>query len=157
MKKKVLLLVLALLLIASTRSFAIGVGGAFNFSPLGSTPYNGAALSLKMNDLPLLGISASASTNQFNIGLTADWWMYNEPLAGILNLYAGLGGYASVGIGSSTNLDIGARIPVGLNIFVIDPLELFLEVAPAIGVRVGDNFHFPTWGFQSAIGFRFWF
>ena len=157
MKKKILLLVLAILMIASASSFAIGIGGAFSFSPIGSSPYNGGALSLKIDDLPLLGVSVSASNGQFNIGGTADWWMYNEPLVEILNLYAGIGGFASISLGTSTNFDLGVRIPVGLNIFVLDPLELFLEVAPAVGVTLGDNFNFPSWGLQSAIGFRFWF
>ncbi len=156
MKKKIIAIAVILLVITAASSFAIGIGGAFGFDPIGSSPYSGA-LSLKYSDWPLLGISASGNSDQFNLGLTADWWLYHEHLAGILNLYAGLGGYGVLGLGNSTNFQIGARIPVGLQIFPIDVLELFLEVAPAVGVTLGDNFSFPNWGLQSAVGFRFWF
>jgi len=135
----------------------MAIGGAFSLDPIGNGAY-GAALSLKLDSFPpVMGISARFSGGTFNLGLTADWWMYHAPLVGILSLYVGPGGYLSLGIGGGTaNLDIGARVPVGLQIFPLEPLELFLEVAPAIGLAL-NPFNFPTFGLQGALGFRFWF
>ena len=158
MKNKVIILILLMLIIASVSSFAFGIGGAFAFEPFGGTrAYNGGALSFKINDWPLIAIQASGSDGIFNIGATADWWMYHEPLVGILSLYAGPGGYGYASIGNNVNFDLGLRVPIGLQIFPIEPLELFLEAAPSFGVTLGDNFDFPRFGLQSAVGFRFWF
>ena len=156
MKNKVIILVVVLLLFTVASTFATGVGGAFSFSPIGSSPYTGGALSFKIDDWPLIGIAASGSNNVFNIGATADWWFVNENLTGPLNFYMGVGGYGRLSLGSPTDLDVGLRVPLGLNIFVLDPLEIFLEFAPAAGISV-NPFNFPSWGLQSAIGFRFWF
>jgi hypothetical protein len=157
MKKKVFLIVLVLILAASTGAFAIGIGGAFSSSPIGpGAYYGGGALSLKLDGMPLLGISGYSNSGVFALGGTADWWMVNENLSGILNYYAGIGGYAHISLGSPTAFGFGARIPLGLNAYVLDPLELFLEIAPAIGVSIGTGSIFD-WGLQSAIGFRFWF
>lgn len=157
MKNKIIILVLVLFVFAAASTFAIGVGGAFSFSPFGDSVYYGGALTFKIDDWPLIGVAASGDSGNFNLGATADWWYYNDNLTGPLNLYAGVGGYGMLSMGNNTNIDLGLRIPFGLNIFVIDPLEIFLELAPAAGIRVGDNFRFPVWNLQSAVGFRFWF
>ncbi len=157
MKKKILIITMILLILSSASVFAIGVGGAFSFSPFGDSVYYGGALSLKLDNWPLLGISAAAQNGNFHLGLTADWWFINQNLTGPLNFYAGIGGYGALTMGSYFDANLGLRIPFGLNIFVIDPLELFLELAPAAGIRFGQNFKFPAWSMQTAIGFRFWF
>lgn len=155
MRKKLTVLLL-ILVIASTSASAMAIGGAFSLDALGGGAY-GAALSLKLDDFePVMGISARAAGGTFNLGVTADWWMYHEPLAGIISLYVGPGGYLSLGLGDATSFDIGARVPVGLQVFPIDPLEVFVELAPAIGVALSP-FNFPTFGIQAAFGFRFWF
>ncbi len=155
MHKKLVILFLAFVIMSASAS-AMAIGGAFSLDPIGNGAY-GTALSLKLDSFePLLGISARASGGTFNLGVTADWWMDHAPLAGILSLYVGPGGYLSLALGDNTNINIGARLPVGLQIFPIDPLELFLEVAPAIGISLSP-LSFPIFDFQGAIGFRFWF
>ena len=156
MRKKFVISLIALVIV-STSASAMAIGGAFSLDALGGGAY-GAALSLKLDDFqPVLGISARGGGGTMNIGLTADWWMYHEPLAGIISLYVGPGGYlVATGLGGDANMDIGARVPVGFQIFPIDPLEIFVELAPSLGIALSP-FAFPTFGLQAAFGFRFWF
>ena len=149
--KKALIISAVLLIVLSTSLFSLGIGGAFSMDVVGGLP-NSAMLSLKLDKSPaVLGLGLSIRPDLFRIGATADWWLYHQHLAGILSLYMGPGLYLSAGTGV---FDFGARIPVGLQAFVIDPLELFVELAPSLGFSGGT---FPAWGVQGAFGFRFWF
>ena len=158
MKKKILILALALLLIASASTFAIGIGGAGTYGWGTDDGISGGFLTLKLDDLPLLGIdvASGSGSSYLRVGATADWWQLNENLSGIFNWYWGLGGYGRVTLANSPSFAIGARLPIGLNAFILDPLELFLEAAPAVGVSIGSNIGLD-WGVQGALGFRFWF
>ncbi len=150
MKTKVLILTVALLLVVAASGFSLGLGLAYGLSPLGGLPANNVLFSAKFDQLPfLMGLTFSLQ-DPFRFGMTADWWMVQQPLAGIVNFYAGPGLYTGISGGS---FDIGARIPLGLNIYPINVLELFLEVAPAIAFLPT----FPDVGLQAAVGFRFWF
>ena len=140
---------------ASSAVHSLGLGLSFGGrGAFGGTRGFGAAntmLSLKLDNQDfLLGIGADQNSG---LAATADWWLVQKPLEGIINYYAGPGGYLGI---SSNSVDAGLRIPFGLNIYPIDPLELFVEIAPAIGVNI-DPFRFPTFGWQTALGFRFWF
>ncbi len=156
--RKVVIIVMVLTVLSTGNLFAFGIGGAFTLDVLESGT-GGAALSIKLDQLdPILGISLSKGENNFNFGLTADWWMYRAPLVGIIKLYIGPGGYINVAnANDNTLIDLGLRIPVGFQIFLIDPLELFIEFAPRVGVQLSDPITFPSWGVQGAFGFRFWF
>ena len=131
----------------------MAIGGAFNLSLLGGV-YPGGALTVKLPKLPMvIGVGATIGSGNVNIGITADWWLYQAPLFGIVSIYIGPGLYVAI----SQSVQIGARIPVGFQIFIIEPLELFLELAPQIGVGIGDPVSFPEFGIMGAVGFRFWF
>jgi hypothetical protein len=135
---------------------AIGVGGAFGLDLLGGLP-NSALFSIKLDNVPpILGIGVSVGSNNLHVGGTADWWLWHQPLAGPLYLYAGLGAYVDLDTGPNFDAGVGARIPIGLQIFPLKPLELFLEIAPRAGIGL-NPIQFPEWGVQSAFGFRFWF
>ncbi|MCK4541155.1 MAG: hypothetical protein KAU17_02855 [Spirochaetales bacterium] len=155
--KKIVLIALVFLILSVVSVSALGIGAAYSLNFLESGT-DGAAVSLKLDGLPLLGIRFSIGTPT-SIGLTADWWMYQKPLAGMLGLYAGPGGYVNVAIpdGGDSTVDLGLRVPVGLQIFPLDFLELFIEVAPSIGIIIADPVTFPDFGLQGAFGFRFWF
>ena len=131
----------------------MAIGGAFNIGFIGGV-YPGGALTVKLPQLPVvLGAGATVGTGTVAIGVTVDWWLYRAPLFGIVSIYIGPGLYLKIG----APVDIGARVPVGFQIFVIDPLELFIELAPQFGIGLGDPVTFPTFGLMGAVGFRFWF
>ena len=116
----------------------------------------GALLSFSPEGYPLVfGAGTSFGGGSFSLGATADWWLYYADLVDFLSLYVGPGAYFDLSLGNeNANLGLGMRIPVGLQAWVIDPLELFLELAPTFGLKGGV---FPAFGVQTAIGFRFWF
>ena len=70
-------------------------------------------------------------------------------LIDFLHFFLGVGAYGQL-ILEPTTFDLGARIPLGLQVFLIDNvLELFLEAAPALGFLPT-----PHWaGFQGYVGF----
>ncbi|MFP4364724.1 MAG: hypothetical protein ACLFR1_12760 [Spirochaetia bacterium] len=153
--KKILVLTVLLFLFVSFQSFAlIGIGGAFAIDPIGSA-IPGAALSIQYPDLApfLLGVGFSIGSDTFQIGLTGDYWFVKDALAGALSYYVGLGGYLQY----AGAMDFGLRVPVGIQIWPLNPLELFVEVAPSVGIVLSDPIVFPNWGIQGAFGFRFWF
>lgn len=153
MKKKILLVVL-LAALAAAPAFSFGIGGAFGLNFMGGVG-TGGLLSVKFDEYPaVFGVGARFGHGWFNIGITADWWLYETNLVEMLDLYVGPGLFADIGTGV---FNFGVRVPVGIHMFVIDPLELFLEIAPAIGVGLSPSFYFPAWGVQGAVGFRFWF
>ncbi|MBN1686001.1 MAG: hypothetical protein JW852_05065 [Spirochaetales bacterium] len=153
MKKRILLIIL-LAAIAVAPAFSFGIGGAFGLNFGGSLGTSGM-LSVKFDEYPaVFGLGARFGYDWFNIGITADWWLYETNLVEMLDLYVGPGLYAVLGSGV---FDLGLRVPVGIHMFVIDPLELFLELAPAIGIGLSPELRFPQFDIQGAIGFRFWF
>ena len=149
MKKVVIIAIVLLLAVTfSAAADTLGIGGAFSLSAVGGLP-NSVLLSLKLPATPFLfGVGAQLGDN-FNVAITADWWLFTTSLAGALNLYAGPGVYVAV----PDPFQLGARIPVGINIYPIPILELFLEVAPTVEFIP----NIPEFGLQGAFGFRFWF
>ena len=152
MKKKILLLVAILLLISTAGVFAtaVGIQGGLDF--VGSPYASNLSLSLKLDDLPMMFGIGWNFQNQIAIGASADWWMYHENLVGIINLYLGPGVFAGFSIGNTSTVWAGPRLAAGLQIFPIEPLEIFLELDPFLTLLPSINF-----GFQGAVGVRFWF
>jgi hypothetical protein len=149
MSRKVLIIAVALLVIAATSGFALGMGLAFGLDPLGNMPAN-VLFSVKFEQFPFLMGLGFNFDGPFRFAMTADWWLVQQPLGGMIDVYAGPGFFAGI---TSDELDLGLRIPLGLSIYPIAPLELFVELAPAIRFMPV----FPEPGLQSAFGFRFWF
>jgi len=156
MRKKIL--IIALLLIAlsamSVSAATFGVGAAYGLNAIGGLP-SAALLSLKVPQVPILwGIGAQLGGGAFNLAVTADWWLYQQKLVSFIGLYVGPGLYMSV----PDPFEIGGRIPVGLNAYPLDFLEVFLELAPALVFFSSDaGITIPNFRLQGAFGFRFWF
>ena len=148
MGKKTLIIAAGLLIIVAASGFSLGLGLAYGLDPLGGVP-QGVLLSAKLDELPfLLGLGYGLEGG-FRLGVTADWWMAQGNLVSFLNYYIGPGLY----LGIAENFDVGLRLPIGINMYPIPELELFLEMAPAIPFYP----NFPQPGLQGSIGFRFWF
>ncbi len=153
--KRIILIALLIVVLATGTASAMALGLSFGVQPLGGLPGSNVMLSARFDGMPfLMGLGFSVGQEQFALGFTGDYIMYRTNLVNFLNLYAGPGFFIGVG-GNAFNA--GLRIPVALYVMPIDPLELFVELAPAIGARFGDPITFPAFDIQGAFGFRFHF
>ena len=155
MRKKIVIIALILMAVLAVGASAdtYGMGAAFSLDALGGLP-SSAMLSLKIPQLPILwGIGAQIGGGTFNLAVTADWWLYQANLVSFLGIYAGPGLYVRL----PGNFEIGARIPVGINAYPLDFLELFAELAIAHPFWTEGGLTIPSFRLQAAFGFRFWF
>jgi hypothetical protein len=171
---KKLVLVLALLVILAIGAFAehpegwgIGIVGQSHFDWNGFKGSPGAALSLKAPQWPIFwGINARIRNSYFGLSVTGDYYMVDKRLTPDINFgwYIGIGGYAGfyhVGGDSSYNgLSVGARVPVGIYIIPVSFFEVFLDVAPSLGLGIylgnKSGLELPAGGLGADLGVRFW-
>ena len=84
--------------------------------------------------------------------LSADYRIVSGyQLIDFLHLFLGVGAYTQIYFQQSDALELGLRIPFGLQAFLVDNvIELFLEVAPTVGFLPTIS-AFPRW--QGYFGF----
>jgi hypothetical protein len=132
--------------------FAIGGEGALYLAGAGGLPMS-AMLTFHLPQVPLM--FAVGVQNPFAIAVTADYWAAHGRIASIFAWYAGVGAYLSFDVNPGGSIGAGGRIPIGLQAWPFrDVLELFVEIAPAVGVML-----VPTgfdWHLQGAVGLRIW-
>jgi hypothetical protein len=102
--------------------------------------------------------------------VTGDYYFIDKPLVPEINLdwYLGLGGYAGMWIWKDNyrpsgaadgspdmSVTLGARLPIGLSWQPLDFLEVFMDVAPSLGLWV-IPLRFPDWDVHVDVGVRFW-
>lgn len=111
------------------------------------------ALALKFNNFPVMAISWDLGGGA-NIGLTIDRWLINDNLSDApLLWYLGAGIAGRIHTNNDKNaIGLGLRLPVGLQFFPVDPLELYLEGAPGLAVLPELDFDVAV-----AIGIRYHF
>ncbi len=155
MRTKTLIIAIVLILVVAVpMTFATGVGAAFGLPFGGGLPGSNVMLSLRVSQIPfLMGLGFSIGETESSFGFTGDWWMAKGNLFSFFNYYLGPGFY----VGYQNELFLGGRLPIGINVYPIKNLELFLELAPTLAVGIGDAITFPVFGFQSSLGLRFWF
>jgi hypothetical protein len=158
MKRKSLIVALAFTLvgICGASAYTAAVGGEFALKVGDGLP-SSALLSFRLPKFPAvfgLGLSIPKSGEDASFTLLADWWLVQGRLGGMFNYYVGPGVFAGIASGSAI---IGGRVPVGVNLFPIKPLELFAEIAPAITLLAPSGVSIPQFGLQAGFGFRFWF
>jgi len=96
-------------------------------------------------------------TQVFNLAFTVDFWAINQSLVSFINVYLGPGLFFGVAAaGGNAIVNLGGRVPIGLNIKPFNWLELFLELAPALGIVIADPLT-ANFLLQGAFGIRFWF
>ena len=159
MRKSRVVLLAALLVLAACGSawakgsgFAIGGEGALYLAGNGGLPMS-AMLTFHVPQVPLMfGLGVR---NPLAIAATADYWAAHGSLTNIFAWYAGIGAYLSFDVSPGGSITAGGRIPIGLQAWPVGQvLELFVEVAPAVGVIL-----VPTgfdWHLQGAVGLRVW-
>jgi hypothetical protein len=171
---KKIIMVIALSAILATGSvfavqdgFGIGVIGGFGggWGPDG-TVAGGGALSLKLPNIPVYwGINLDFWSGGMWLGVSGDFLhlIDNQPLVKDIGLSwfirGGLYGKLWLG-GNWLALDFGARLPIGLSWQPIKLFELFLDVAPSIGLGIAfiDPVHLGIGGgWVGELGIRLWF
>lgn len=152
MIKKILLVTTLVMALSVGTASATSIGLSFGLPFGDGLPGNtDVMLSARFDGMPFL-LGLGFGFDPFQLGITADYILVRQNLVNFINFYAGLGGYLGVG----DQFDIGLRIPLALYAMPLDPLEIFLELSPRIGIdpQTGD---FPDVGVQTAFGFRFHF
>ncbi|MDR2542957.1 MAG: hypothetical protein LBC80_05865 [Treponema sp.] len=124
----------------------------------GFTGNEGAALSLKLPNNPFFwGVSVNKGPT---IGVQGDRYFFGSKLIPTLGWYLGLGGYGSIYLGDIAALEFGLRAPLGLTFQPIDLLEIFVTLAPSLGISIitGDDgdIDFPHFRWPVEIGIRIW-
>ena len=161
MNKKFLGIFAALVVLGSTGAFAsaaIGLQGGY--SPAGDYAGFNGALTFKLSSVPaVFAANVSMSGNELNsIALQGDWWVSNPKLAGMFHYFYGPGFAVGVyGVSSNPGLYAAFRAVGGVNLFVVKPLELYLQAAWQPGVYVGNTLSWDGLCFPIQFGFRFWF
>ncbi|WP_191014262.1 hypothetical protein [Treponema zioleckii] len=160
--KKIFLALMLILGIATTKTFALGIG--IQAGPVvGSGFHSGGAITFKLDQLPCVFAVAIPSFDPFAIGVTADWWMENPTIKDFWKWYYGFGAAGAFYVNgddgdSSAALGVGGRILIGTNVLLLnDVLELYAQAAwqPMLFVGNGIGTHF--FNFPIDIGVRLWF
>jgi hypothetical protein len=98
------------------------------------------------------------SSDSLYFRFTDDWWVVQEGISRPLDIYVGLGFYTGVKIeNEDADFYLGARAPIGLSLKPVHYLEIFMEVAPCMGLGFEPEIYFPAFDVQGALGFRLWF
>ncbi|MCL2210024.1 MAG: DUF3996 domain-containing protein [Treponema sp.] len=165
MKKIVIVLILSVIICGTAFAdhpdgkFGIGIMGGW-YGGWGTSGYPSASLSLKIPDIPVFwGVNLSFGTGYFALGVSGDMYFLEGSLVPDVRLdwFIGLGGWLNIGFGSATDFSFGARLPIGLSWHVIDMIEIFLNVAPSLGLQVAPKVYFPAGGWPIELGIRLWF
>ena len=161
MNKKIFIVAALLMVVCVGGAFAWGIGiqGGGGYPPFG-----GAALTFKLDSVPLVfATNFNFGNNGFGIGLTGDYWFLNDNIVGPLNWFIGAGAGISLG-GFDDNFILGleGRLPIGLNMYLVDGfIEPYLQVVPSVRLnilpRIGGSFPEDFLGFAANLGIRFWF
>jgi hypothetical protein len=169
MKKTLFIFVLAVVIATGTvfadhpnNKIGIGIVGLWHGGWDGSRNYGGA-LSLKVPSMPIfwtVRVGFDTQADYFSFGLSGDKYFIDKALIQEIKLhwFVGLGGYVYLDTWKDSNITcgIGARVPIGLSWHIVDVLELFLDIAPSLGMRLIPPLHFPDGGFPVELGIRLW-
>lgn len=143
-----LIVVLIVLFVVTTATVSAASGGSLR-------------LGLEFGD-PIAVLIIRPAPFDFKIGydLQDNGWLFlsadyrivsGYQLIDFVHLFLGVGAYTQIYFQQSDALELGLRIPFGLQVFLIDNVvELFLEVAPTVGFLPTIQ-AFPRW--QGYFGF----
>ena len=162
--KKVLLVFVLITIISTGTVFAdhpsglgIGVMGSLGGGWEGGSLLGGLIISLKLPSMPVYwGVDLAFGKNYFRLGVIGDYYLIDRVLINDINLnwFVGVGGWVNCVI-DPFSFGFGARLPIGLSWQPIKILEVFINIAPSIGISL-NPFYFPAGGIAGEIGVRLW-
>jgi hypothetical protein len=119
--------------------------------------------SVKFPSLPIFwGFFAKIHSEYFGFGAIGDFYLIDADVideSGFnLDWFLGVGGYGNMVFwGDGLGLSAGGRLPIGLSCHITNNWEVFLDVAPNLGLSLAPEFHFPDFFVTGELGFRYWF
>ena len=156
--KKIIVLSALLLVLSAASVFSLGIGlrGNYGFGDrFGASLFISPGKKAGMGGAHF-GINYWINKDAVSFGGTMDYWLFNPNITGPLNFYLGAGLFASISFGDPLALVAGLRVPIGLDLN-FDRVDVFLEVAPQIGLSLLPTIGLNNgWG-TAAVGVRFWF
>jgi len=163
MKKTVLVLILLAVISAGAFAdhpggFGIGVVGGYSGAWGAGKGYSHYGLSLKVPSIPIYwAVNMHITDDVFSFGLTGDKYILDNKLVPDINLnwFIGVGGWGGITISKELALSIGLRVPIGLSWQPLPLLEIFLDIAPSLGLAI-NPLDFPAGGWPIELGLRFW-
>jgi hypothetical protein len=144
MKKTAASILFLLILMVPVAAFADTGIGLVVGEPTGIT--------FKTDNL-VIGIGWSFAAADDRIDATIDWWLINDNLTEILDWYLGAGAKVRLNLNQNTDtINVGLRIPIGVQWWPAKELEVFAEIAPGLLL-------FPSTDFDisAGIGLRYYF
>lgn len=143
-KKLVIISILFLTLLMPAALFAkMGIGIVVG-EPTG--------LTFKTDNL-VIGIGWSFAAADDRIDATIDWWLVNDNLMEILDWYLGAGAKVRLNLNQNTDtINVGLRIPIGVQWWPVKELEVFAEIAPGLLLFPATDFDI-----SAGIGLRYHF
>ncbi len=162
MKKKLILLILVLLLVFSSGTvFAqkyngVALGLGYTANPYGYR-WGGGMITFHVPQSALVfDLYPYVGWGGFGMTLSGDLWLIRDTISGPFAWYLGPGIWIDFGLGYAFGLGIGGRLAVGLQLWPLDRLEIFLEAAPGLGIQILPSIGF-AWPVPISLGFRWWF
>jgi len=138
-------------------------------------------LSLKIPSVPIFwGVHMRIKEGFFSLGVIGDYYLIDSVLVKDIGLhwFLGLGFYGSVAVYDTyhysyypyypyypyrtsekereSSFGLGGRLPIGLSWQPVKPLEIYLNLAPSLGLHI-NPLDFPDGGIGLEIGIRVWF
>jgi hypothetical protein len=147
MRKRIVLAIVLALVVTAAASADISIGAEYLYYTPGLA--SNALLSLRAWPMPFqLGLGFAPGPS---FSVTGDWWLKAGAISGSpLGYYLAVGAFVTL-----PDLTLGARVPIGLQLWLLgDLLELFLEAVPYAGLDLDSMY--PMYGVGVGAGFRFW-